>query len=367
MTRTNDVPELAEDLDAETLVRHLQEAADTRLEPIHPEEALHLYLEDKARECRKSTVNSHRSRLGFFLDWCDDRELDNLNDVTARDLHEFRVWRREDLSVATEKTQMDTLRVFFEWCETIDAVKPGLFKKVKSPVIPDGGNVDDTVLHTAEATEILEHLGRFEYATIEHVTWLILSETGMRMGAAHALDVEDYRTDVDHPHLVVLHRPETDTPIKNGPKGERPVAIDEDVCTVIDDYLDHRRPDVTDEHGRRPLLASGRGRLSKSSIRTYVYKWSRPCVVGQRCPEGRDPDECDAAIDLDQASKCPASVTPHPIRRGYITKLLGAGVPIEVVSDRCNVSPAVIEQHYDVRSANEKMEQRHEVLLGTLD
>ena len=75
----------------------------------------------------------------------------------------------------------------------------------------------------------------------------------------------------------------------------------------------------------------------------------------------------DDETNLDQASKCPASVTPHPIRRGYITGLLGAGVPIQVVSERCNVSPGVIEEHYDVRSAGEKMRQRQEVLRESLD
>ena len=65
---------------------------------------------------------------------------------------------------------------------------------------------------------------------------------------------------------------------------------------------------------------------------------------------------------MDQASSCPSSVTPHPIRRGYITYLLQAGVPVEVVSDRCNVSPKVIEMHYDVRSEEDKMRQRREVL-----
>ncbi|WP_245549684.1 tyrosine-type recombinase/integrase [Natronococcus occultus] len=261
---------------------------------------------------------------------------------------------------------MDTLRVFFEWCETIDAVQPGLFKKIKSPVIPDGGSVDDTVIHTDEANEILEHLGRYEYATVEHMVWLILAKTGMRMGAAHALDVKDYRPGEEQPHLSIVHRPETATPIKNGRKGERPVSIEPDACEIVDDYLEQRRPDVTDEHGHDPLLASQQGRLSKSTIRRYVYKWSRPCAAGQRCPHDRNPEECEAATDLDQASKCPSSVTPHPIRRGYITRLLQAGVPVDVVSDRCNVSPAVIEEHYDVRTEDEKMRQRHQVLRETL-
>jgi integrase len=184
----------------------------------------------------------------------------------------------------------------------------------------------------------------------------------MRMGAAHGLDVDDYQPDAKTPHLDIVHRPETDTPIKNGKRGERPVAISSEVCEVIDDYLDHQRPDVTDGNGREPLLATAHGRAAKSTIRKYVYKWSRPCEVSGECPHDRDPTNCEAVVDIDQVSKCPSSVTPHPIRRGYITHLLKSGVPVEVVSERCNVSPAIIDEHYDVRSAEDKMRQRQQVL-----
>jgi len=66
-------------------------------------------------------------------------------------------------------------------------------------------------------------------------------------------------------------------------------------------------------------------------------------------------------------SKCQSSVTPHPIRRGYITRLLKSGVSVEVVSDRCNVSPVVIDEHYDVRTEEEKMQQCQETLRKALD
>lgn len=349
------------------LLREFLESSKSDLEPIQPNRAVELYLEDKARECQQATVRSHRSRLGFFVDWCDEQGIENLNDLSARDVHEFRVWRREDLNVTSEKTQMDTLRVFIEWCETIDAVQHGLFKKIKSPVIPDGGNVRETTLTTDRANKILDYLGTYEYATAEHVTWLILVETGMRMGGAHGLDIDDYRRDDEQSHLKLFHRPDTDTPLKNGRKGERPVSITADACDLIENYLDNRRPDVTDNYGREPLLASQQGRISKSTIRKYVYKWSRPCAVGAECPHDRDPDECDAANDIDLASKCPSSVTPHPIRRGYITRLLKADVSMEVVSDRCNVSPVVIDEHYDVRTDDEKMRQRQAVLREALE
>ena len=184
----------------------------------------------------------------------------------------------------------------------------------------------------------------------------------MRLGAARALDVEDYRPSAETPHIEISHRPETDTPIKNKARGERRVALSSEACTVIDDYLQHRRPDVTDDHGRNPLLATRNGRVATSTIRTYVYRWSRPCAIGRECPHDRDPDGCEAVTNEDRAARCPSSVTPHPIRRGYITQLLRAGVPVEVVSDRCNVTPAIIDQHYDVRSEEDKMRQRQEVL-----
>jgi integrase len=158
------------------------------------------------------------------------------------------------------------------------------------------------------------------------------------------------------------HRPDTDTPIKNGPRGERPVAIPKSVCDVIDDYLAYQRPDVTDDNGRESLLATAQGRPAKSTIRKCVYKWSRPCAYGKECPHDRDPEECEAASDVSRASGCPSSVTPHPIRRGYITHLLQSGVHVQVVSDRCNVTPGVIDQHYDVRSEEDKMRQRRQVL-----
>ena len=37
-------------------------------------------------------------------------------------------------------------------------------------------------------------------------------------------------------------------------------------------------------------------------------------------------------------------------------------MPVQVVSDRCNVSPEIIDQHYDVRSEDEKVQQRQQVL-----
>ena len=56
--------------------------------------------------------------------------------------------------------------------------------------------------------------------------------------------------------------------------------------------------------------------------------------------------------------KCPEAVSPHAIRRGSIMHYLAKDVPTEVVSDRMNVSRDVLDQHYDKRSEEGKLEQR---------
>jgi hypothetical protein len=69
----NDQPRIANSDDPEAVVRDLLSQASEDLEPISPERALELYLEDKARDCRQSTVDYHRSRLDFLVRWCEDQ------------------------------------------------------------------------------------------------------------------------------------------------------------------------------------------------------------------------------------------------------------------------------------------------------
>jgi len=133
------------------------------LDPIEPEGAVEMYLTVKHSEFADATLRSHRSRLRRFVQWCNEQNLSNLNRLTGRDLHRYRLWCREDgdLSLASEKTQMDTIRVFIRWAESVDAVQPDLSEKVISPTLTGGDNVRDVMVDAKEAEQILDHKRSF--------------------------------------------------------------------------------------------------------------------------------------------------------------------------------------------------------------
>ncbi len=329
------------------------------LEPIEPDHALELYLADRENSVTQATIYSHRSRLGHFIRWCNEEGIENLNNLSGRQLHEFRIWRRVegDLAPATDKTQMDTLRVFITWLETIDGVEQDLHTKVLSPTLTGNDNVRSVMLDSERAEQILEYLQKYEYASRPHVTLELMWHTTLRVGAVHALDCADY--DPANQSLEVIHRPETGTPLKNGETGQRFIALSEDGCEVLDDWIEQQRPAVTDEYDREPLVTTPEGRAHTTTLRGDCYRYTRPCVPTRECPHGREIEECSAA-NYDGASECPSSVSPHALRPGDITHVLSNDWPMKAVGDRSNVSETVLEMHYDSRSEEEKMEQRRE-------
>lgn len=331
------------------------------LSPLSPEEGVEMYLDHRRGSLRDRTLQAQHYRLKLLLDWFGERGITNLNDLSGRDLAEFHRHRRKVDGVAetTIRGNSYTYRSFLEYCEAIEAVEPDLSAKMLIPELDKYELKRDHRLDPDRVEDVLAHLDRFAYASRVHVTLALLLHVGCRLGGLRALDVDDYCS--DEQFVEFAHRPETGTPLKNGRDGERLVHLSEEVVEIVDDYVAVNRPDVTDEHGRRPLVATRYGRASESAVRQSVYRVFRPCTRTGECPHDRVIDECEA-FDTGRASRCPSSRAPHDVRSAAIMRMRRLDVPPDVVSERVNATREVIELHYDERDERERMEQRRKHL-----
>ncbi|MFB6202414.1 MAG: tyrosine-type recombinase/integrase [Halorhabdus sp.] len=323
-----------------------------KLEPMDPSTAQQLFLDHKETSCSEATVRNYLYRTNHFIDWCQQENITNLNNLAGRDIQQFRLWRKSDgdLNKLTLRMQMSTLRVFLKWAETVEAVPKNLYDKVMVPKVRPEERQRAETLDPESAQAILDYLTKYQYGSIEHVTLALLWETGMRIGAIHSLDTSDVI--VKESRIELVHRPEEGTALKNGKGGNRLVAVTSELINLIDDYLSQQRVPTTDDHGREPLLATDQGRAAKTTIRRMIYRITSPCYRNDPCPGCKEKP----------GSKCPEAVSPHAIRRGSITHFLSKDVPVEVVSDRMDVSQKVLDQHYDKRSEEVKVEQRRKFL-----
>jgi integrase len=356
-------PEPTGDIDIETIQAVAERLQDSSLQPLRPDAGLNQYLLNKESEYAPNTLSTHESRLGWFVEYCQNNSIENLNSITGRTIHSYRLWRRNegDLCTVSEKHSQDTLRCFIDFLESIDAVQSGLTEKVISPSLSQGEDVRDSLIEEGRLEEILDYLSKYRYASGEHVIWSLFGRTGMRLGTLRALDISDFYPGAATPHLNVRHRPE-ETPLKNQYMGERTVASPPPCSTVLDDYLEHHHPKIKDEFGRMPLIGTKHGRIADSTVRRWVYKWTRPCAISGDCPHGRDINQCAAADNSHQASKCPSAESPHTVRRTYLTRELERGVPAPILADRADLTVAVLDEYYDQRSEEKKMAQRKEII-----
>lgn len=326
------------------------------LEPMHPTEAVQDYLDGRT-DLSPSSKQNHGYRLQRFLEWCEKEGIENTNELTGRKLHQYKIWRSQEVNNVTLKNQLGTVRQFLAFCERIDAVPDGLSEKLELPQLGLNEEVDDTMLSPDEVERILPFLEKYEYASLRHVIFSLLWHTGIRISTLRAFDVDDFNS--ERGFIRAVHRPET--PLKNREQGEREINLGEEVVTVVEDYLQMSHPKVADGNGRIPLIGTKKGRAHSTTIRDQIYRITRPCHYLNDCPHNREIDECEGAENR-FASKCPSSVSPHAIRKGAITHHRNNGWPAKAVSDRADVSQEVLDKHYDKGTQSEKRERRKEFM-----
>ena len=331
------------------------------LQPLAPEEGAERFLKHREPSIRESSMRNARHRLSVFLDWAEEYELENLNELNGRDLSAFVAWRQDDVAPITLQKQLSSVRQALRFWADIEAVKDGLAEKLHAPELPDGAESKEVHLKGERARRALQYHDNHHYASRDHALLALLWRTGMRRGAVRGLDVDDL--DSRENAIRVEHRPETGTQLKNGDDGTRWVYLGPRWFRILEDYVDNPdRRDVVDEHGRRPLFTTKKG---NRPVGNTIYKWVlralHPCTYGE-CPHDREPEDCKARGSTGRPAQCPSARSPHAVRRGAITNHLNEDTAPEVVSERMDVSLDVLYEHYDARTEREKMTVRRKDL-----
>jgi site-specific recombinase XerC len=288
--------------------------------------------------------------------------VETTEDLASEDVERYDQWRKYDSLDREEPLSDNTLRddmyLFREFIQYLVEHRMAPVRFEKSVEIPEvdydaGEGVDEKKLDPEIAEASLEFLRKYKYADVEHVAMELMCHSGPRKSGLWGRDVDDF--DYEEGILEFDHQEETE--LKNNEKSQREATLYDEVPDIVRDYIKDQRPPVVDDEGREPLLTKGDGRISKSTLQKIAYKWTRPCKVGLDCPHDRDPDECEAAQKNNAAFKCPSSRAPHHIRTGYITDQKNRGVSSDAIQQRCDVSPRVQDQHYDLPDSSEERER----------
>lgn len=353
------------------------------LRSISPYEAFDMWHERQKSDKSDETIQSYFYRIRQFVNWLEDEGINNLNDLTGRDVFQYDSKRRaDDLSKSTLNNQLGTIKQFLRFCVDIEAVPPELPAKVDVPTLSKAERANEEKLSANRAETILKNLKQFNYASRDHGIFALAWHTGARLGALRSLDLRDcylteddlerlaHQDDLDLedldavrvPFVYFRHRPDSDTPLKNALDGERPVGLSDEVGEILQDYIRVNRSEVEDDHGRKSLFSSqkGSGRMSKGAIRSRFNIMTQPCRFGI-CPHDRDVETCEAR-EHGYEARCPSSRSPHRIRTGSITHHRDEGWPPEVLAERVNATPDVIRTHYDQPDLLKRMESRRNYL-----
>lgn len=303
------------------------------------------------------TVADYGRRLRHFWRWCEGEGIDDLADLTGWDVEEYDTHRRaQGLETITLRNELMTLRQFFRWAASRELVDDRIPEAVDPPDVSPADRTDDTFLAPDDAEALLRTYrdGGDDTNGRGHVFLELAWWTGARLGALRGLDLDTI--DLEERYVRFEHRPEEGTPLKNGLAGERVVGIGPEVAEAIRRYVQDTRPRVTDDHGRKPLLATTHGRVATSTLRNVCYYATVPCRA-RPCPHGNERPRCEWYSQT-TASSCPSSRSPHQIRSGSIMWQLNRGVRADVVADRVNASVDVIDRYYDKVTALDEFRER---------
>lgn len=323
------------------------------------EEAVDLFIRRNSPDWKGETERTYRKSLATFEEYAADAGIETLEGISLWSAGQYTDWLLEeerDYASATIASKQKQARRWLKWLESQGLVDIGTHLAIEPLQLEDKEQTSSDILRPQRLREFLgfyrdsmRHRGTRAHALLE-----VIGHTGCRRSGIRALDVGDF--DADDRTLQFINRPESGSRLKRGQIHQRKVVLSEEPSRVLEEFIARERARKHDQYGRKPLFASTQGRPAESSITRWLYLATLPCLM-MDCPHGKHRPSCEWT-EGSEASKCPSSKSPHPVRRGSITWQLNIGRDINDVADRAATTPDVIRRYYDQPDLDEDLRRR---------
>lgn len=260
-----------------------------------------------------NTVAAYRRDLARYSDWCAERGLDRISDISEGDVADFAASLRQmpaPLNPASAARVVVAVRTFHRFAlrEGWTATDPAA--QVQPPAVP---RRLPKALPYADVAAIIDAAGDADTPTglRDRALVEVLYGTGTRISEAVGLDVDD--VDLVERSLIVTGK---------GRK-QRLLPVGEPAAAAVDAYLVRGRSAlaVRGRGGPRLFLNARGGPLSRQSAYAVISQAARRAGVRR-------------------------TIGPHTLRHSYATHLLQGGADVRVVQELLGHASVTTTQVY---------------------
>ena len=121
----------------------------------------------EAQNFSEDTVNTRRACIGYFLDWCRERGLDDVKEITRpmleryqRSLYQYRKKNGEPLTFRTQNSRLRAVKGWFRWLARQNYL---LHNPASELILPRLENrLPKYILNAEEAEQVLQQAGHHD-------------------------------------------------------------------------------------------------------------------------------------------------------------------------------------------------------------
>jgi integrase/recombinase XerD len=215
-----------------------------RPEPVVTADPMHALMEEhlvwmQAQNFSEDTVTTRRSCIGYFIDWCRDRALENPAEITRpileryqRALYHYRKKNGDPLTFRTQNSRLRALKGWFRWLARQNYM---LHNPASELLLPRLENRLPKYILTAEEAEVV--LQQPDIATPEGLRDRAILETfyATAMRRMEVVNLKLYDIDTDRGAVMIR---------QGKGKKDRYIPISERAVTWIDKYIREARPEL---------------------------------------------------------------------------------------------------------------------------